>query len=419
MEKHMRFKNIFIVCSTAVIALMATAVFTTTLATTAAIPEPPDCPDDTTLTPTIPICHIYLPVLYTIGTPVPPLPPPLLPPTPTVAISPTNWISIQADLQAQGLEMSFNKIGFHTGYGGNTTGLHQMLAELDAAGVPFFLKSVDDASHLFYAQQLAQQSGVPHILVWRRSGNEYDVPVYSLSPQAAAQAHWQLHMDAFPPELDPSLVWIETVNEVDKNRSEWLAEFAMATAQLAMNNGFKWAAFSWSSGEPEPEHWQGPKMLQFLQLAADHPDELAIAVHEYSFVTDTISVGYPWLVGRFQKLFRAVDAHGIGRPTVLITEWGWAYQDVPTPVEAMADIQWAAWLYAAYPQVKGAAIWYLGCCFGGVDDQTQRLIAPVGAYSRSNYFIVTPGIGQIDENLFVIHPPTAVPARTDWLNFQN
>jgi hypothetical protein len=149
-------------------------------------------------------------------------------------------------------------------------------------------------------------------------------------------------------------------------------------------------------------------MLQFLQLAAEHPDELAIAVHEYSFVTDTISVGYPWLVGRFQKLFRAVDEHGIGRPTVIVSEWGWAYQNIPEPDEAMADMQWAAWLYAAYPQVKGAAIWYLGCCFGDVDDQTQQLIAPVGAYSRSNYFIVTPGIGQIDESLFVIDPPTAV-----------
>ncbi|MFZ0547860.1 MAG: hypothetical protein WAM60_20615 [Candidatus Promineifilaceae bacterium] len=403
----MKYKNWFIIFITTIIALATSAVFTTTLATLAASEPSSLCASDNATAATDQICQVYLPRIYKKSGPIPPLPPPLPPPTPAVAISPTNWISIQADLQAQGLTMSFNKIGFHTGYGGNTTGLDQMLAELDAAGVPFFLKSVDDASHLYYAQQLAQASGVPHTLVWRRSGNEYDVPNYNLPPEIAAQQHWALHKAAFPPELDPSLVWIETVNEVDKNRIDWLADFAIATAQLAMNDGFKWAAFSWSSGEPEPEDWERPKMLQFLQLAAAHPSDLAVAVHEYSFITDTISSGYPWLVGRFQKLFRAVDKHGIGRPTVIISEWGWSYQHVPTPAEAMADIRWASWLYAAYPQVKGAATWYLGCCFGGVADQTQQLIAPVGAYSRSSYFIVTPGIGQIDETLFIPDPPTA------------
>jgi hypothetical protein len=404
----MKYKNWFIIFFTSFIALTTTAVFTTTLATNAAPESQSLCTNDNAVRASSQFCHVYLPLIYKESEPVPPLPPPLPPPTPAVAISPANWISIQADLQAQGLTMSFNKIGFHTGYGGNTTGLHQMLAELDAAGVPFFLKSVDYAGHLFYAQQLAQQSGVPHLLVWRRTGAECDVPDYDLPPAIAAQQHWQLHMAAFPPELDPSLVWIETVNEVDKNRTDWLAEFAIATAHLALNDGFKWAAFGWASGEPEPEHWERPKMLQFLQLAAQHPDQLAIAVHEYSFVTDTISAGYPWLVGRFQKLFRVVDEHGIDRPTVIISEWGWTYQHIPEPAEAMADIRWAAWLYAAYPEVKGAAIWYLGCCFGEVDDETQQLIAPVGAYSRSNYFIVTPGVGQIDESLFVTDPPTAV-----------
>jgi hypothetical protein len=48
----------------------------------------------------------------------------------------------------------------------------------------------------------------------------------------------------------------------------------------------------------------------------------------------------------------------------------------------------------------------LGCCFGDIDNQTQKLIAPVGAYSISNYFAITPGIGQIDESIFLPNPPT-------------
>src|SRR5690606_14654197 len=124
-----------------------------------------------------------------------------------------------------------------------TAGLEEWMTALDAAGVPIFLKSADNAQPLFLAQQLQQQSGVPHTLLFPRTGVAYDVPNYNLPPQQAAAEHWALHKAAWPPELDPSLVWIETLNEVDKNRAEWLGEFALHTAQLALADGFRWAAF--------------------------------------------------------------------------------------------------------------------------------------------------------------------------------
>ena len=141
-------------------------------------------------------------------------------------------------------------------------------------------------------------------------------------------------------------------------------------------------------------------MMQFLRMAAENPDRLAIALHEYSFTTNDIADLYHYKVGRFQTLFEVVDQRGIPRPTVFITEWGWEYQAVPTPVKALDHIRWAARLYAAYPQVKGAAIWYLGCCFGGIANDTQKLIAPVGDYSISNYFAIDPNEGRIDVSLF-------------------
>jgi hypothetical protein len=272
--------------------------------------------------------------------------------------------------------------------GGNRTGLDTWMERLDAAGVPFFLKSADDTGPLVQAQQLMQASGVPHTLVYRRSGDDYDVPDYDLPPEAAAEQHWQLHMANFPPELDPNLVWVETINEVDKNRAEWLGRFALATAELALRDGYRWAAFGWSSGEPEPAQWQSPSMLAFLRLAAANPDRIAIALHEYSFLPFEIDHEYPYKVGRFQRLFQICDEHGIERPTVLITEWGWAYVDVPPPEQAVLDIAWAARLYAPYPQVKGAAIWYLGCCFAEIADQAQRLIAPLTEYALGNYFAI-------------------------------
>ena len=320
-----------------------------------------------------------------------PLPTPTTEPTLTPRPTPTptiDFAQVRQQLQANGQDIGFVKIGFHTSVGGNRLGLDIWMRRLDEAGVPFFLKSVDDAGPLFEAQQLIQASGVPHTLVYRRSGNEYDVPRYDLPPEQAAELHWQLHRDAFPPELDPSIVWIETINEVDKNQAEWLGQFALKTADLALADGFKWAAFGWASGEPEPEHWQTPAMLQFLRLAANYPERLAIALHEYSFLTDDIADQYPYKVGRFQQFFQILEQHNIPRPTVLITEWGWEYQDIPSISRAIEHIAWAADLYAPYPQIKGTATWHLGCCFSDVDDQTQRLIAPLTEYALGNYFAI-------------------------------
>jgi hypothetical protein len=235
---------------------------------------------------------------------------------------------------------------------------------------------------------------VPHLLVYRRTagpGWYGDVPDYGKTPYDAAVEHWARHRGAFPPELEPfkHLIWVETVNEVDKNRSEWLAEFSWHTAQMAVTEGFNYAAFGWSSGEPEPEHWEGPWMIRLLELASDEPDRVAIALHEYSFTTENLTRSYPYLVGRFQALYDVADSYGLRRPTVLVTEFGWEYQHVPGVEQALGvDIPWAASLYAEHPEMRGAAIWYLGPGFGNIDDETQRLIAPLTEYALRNYFAI-------------------------------
>jgi hypothetical protein len=342
-------------------------------------PETPRLPNET-----------FLPQINQPAKPTPTLTPtPTETPSPTPTPTPTiDFRAVRAQLQAQGQELGFVKIGFHAGVGGNRTGLGEWMGRLDAAGVPFFVKSVDDSGPLVEAQQYVRAGDTPHVLVYRRSGNEYDTPNYDLPPEESARQHWQLHMEAFPRELDPSLVWLETTNEVDKGRSEWLGRFAQETARLALADGFRWAAFGWSSGEPEVADWQGPEMQAFLRLAAANPDRLAIALHEYSFDVDAIADQYPFKVGRFQQLYQVTDQLGLPRPTVLITEWGWAYQDVPTTERALSDIDWAAAMYAPYPEVKGAAIWYLGGGFGEIAQQAQKLISPVTEYALGNYFSI-------------------------------
>jgi len=326
--------------------------------------------------------HTYLPSIRVPKDPTPqPTSTPKPSPTPTI-----DFAAVRAQLQAQGQDLGFAKIGFHTGVGGNRTGLGDWMRRLDEAGVPFFLKTADDSGPLVEAQEIIRNSDVPHVLVYRRSGDEYDTPDYDLPPVEAAQKHWQLHREIFPPELDPNLVWVETINEVDKERSEWLGQFALETARLALADGFRWAAFGWSSGEPEISDWQSPSMIAFLRLAAEYPDRLAVALHEYSYISEDISDAYPFKVGRFQQLFQVVDQLGIPRPTVLITEWGWEYQVVPSGNEAISDIDWAAEMYAPYPEIKGAALWYLGNGFGGIATDAQKLIKPVTEFSLGNYY---------------------------------
>ncbi|MFN2107287.1 MAG: hypothetical protein ACK2UJ_20600 [Candidatus Promineifilaceae bacterium] len=309
-------------------------------------------------------------------------------PTQTPEPEPTvDFAAVQADLEAQGQEIGFIKTGFHVTLPEDRKVLDDWMTRLDAAGVPFFLKSVDNAEPLFKAQELMRKSGVAHVLVYRSTGS---VPHYELPPEQAAQHHWTIHRDLFPPELDPNLVWIETLNEPDRTQSEWLAQFALETAKLAMADGYRWAAFGWASGEPEPGHWRGPFMQEFLRLAAENPERLAIALHEYSYTEDDISHEYPYKIGRFQELFQITDEMGIARPTVLVTEWGWEHADIPPVDQAIKDIKWASKLYAAYPQVKGAAIWNIGigCCFGDISEQVQEIVEPLTELSLRKYYAV-------------------------------
>ncbi|MDX1416061.1 MAG: hypothetical protein R3293_17825 [Candidatus Promineifilaceae bacterium] len=344
--------------------------------TPAAYPAPPTvalAPADSD-----PATDVYLPL--TSGNAVTP--------TPTPPVIPTvDFAAVRADLRANNQELGFAKIGFHTTIFENRDVLDNWMQRLDQAGVPIFIKTVDNAEPLFNAQELIKASGVPHVLVFRSSGS---VPHYELEPLQAAQIHWTEHKDKFPPELDPSLVWVETLNEPDRTKAEWLGQFALETARLAQADGFRWAAFGWASGEPEPEQWQTPSMLAFLRLAAENPDRLAIALHEYSYLEDDIAHEYPYKVGRFQELFRIADSQGFPRPTVLITEWGWQYNDVPNKEQVMHELEWAAELYAPYPQLKGAALWNIGagCCYGDISEQVQELIDPITEFSLNTYFSI-------------------------------
>lgn len=300
--------------------------------------------------------------------------------------------------------MARNKIGFHLGPGGNPSGIGIYMSTLDESEIPFFIKSVD---HYGFCYEASQYNKANHVIVFRIStrgrndGYDYDVPNYDLDPSEAANQHWSRTLANLPPEFNKNRVWLEVINEVDKNKADWLGHFGYAIGQHALNDGYKVALFGWSSGEPQPEHWATQGMTKYLRLCSLFPNSVAIALHEYSY-TLNIEDGLGDKVGRFKKLLDICDSLNISRPRILITEWGWEYKRVPDKTSAMIDIEFGARLYADYPEVLGAAIWYLGSGFSDIHNQTQRLIAPVTVFT-------------IDTEIEVDETPPDEPAKENLL----
>ena len=134
--------------------------------------------------------------------PLPTLGAPLPPPTVVVALPPIDFEAARADAQSKGLDIAFPKVGFHTGPGGNATGLGEWMRDLNTAGIPFFLKSTDSAGPIYEAQLLMKANEaagrfVDHTLVFRLTEPRYEAPFYdpALSPDEAAAISWHLNRD--------------------------------------------------------------------------------------------------------------------------------------------------------------------------------------------------------------------------------
>ena len=156
-----------------------------------------------------------------------------------------------------------------------------------------------------------------------------------------------------------------------QNRSEWLAEFALETARLARGK-LKGSAGRRSAGqpeEPEPEDWKGQRCWSSCGWRVTIPTPSALPFMKAVFGRShcrTLSVH----IGRFLSLYETADRYGIPRPTVFITEWGWKVCR-PRSGQSHRAYQMGGLLYAPFPEVKGAAIWYLGGGFDPIHEQAN------------------------------------------------
>jgi GH25 family lysozyme M1 (1,4-beta-N-acetylmuramidase) len=283
--------------------------------------------------------------------------------------------------------MAFLKVnGFHTAAAGSRTdGIGDFLRQVDAAGVPFLAYCVGGTASLIDAQNIMRRSSVPHNAIFRQDvfphnqGGD-DVPDYNKPPKQAAQEQWESHVARWPSELDPALIWGETVNELRKEVewADWIGEFCYETGLLAVASGRKWCGPGYSAGTPDEGAWETPGMLKFLRLCAAHPDQVGVALHEYSLEPEDLWHNKGYHIGRFTQLIAACERHGIAPPTIFFTEWGWGERAIPgNRQDALDEILEVGELYAKYPSVKGAAIWALDNGWGGLADQVHGLMEPL------------------------------------------
>jgi len=299
-----------------------------------------------------------------------------------------------------GPQTAYVKVGFHAGVGGNRDGIGAYFSRLDAEGIPFSIKSVDDAGLAVEAARYARQSGVRHNIILRFTrpgGAIHDLPNFDLPPEQAAQEHWARVRSSIPPEIDPykDLIWIEPTNEIDTHtKADWLGWFCYYIGRLGMADGYKIALAGFNAGQPEPEHWELEGFRLFLQDCAANPERLAVSLHEGKLgdMNAHPATFYPHIIGRFTWLYEVVDQMGIGRPTTFISEWAWSYNDMPGVSPAMEDVEWLSELIARYPTVRGVFLWNLaaGSQWAGLWNKLQKLIVPITDYAVATRFEVVP-----------------------------
>ncbi len=305
----------------------------------------------------------------------------------------------------------FVKVSFH----GPGRSIGDYMKRLDAAGIPFAIKSPDNAGFAMEGAKIARASGLSHTILLRYTAPgdlAHDIPNYKKSPKEAAADYWDELIKSIrqSPEiaLYKDLIWIETVNEArtqldphDPNFEnmhpvDWLGELGYYIAQNILNEGFKACLFGMNAGTPEPGDWKQPGMRKYLELAAVNPDKVAVSLHEGKIegfrpglnIHSHPSRFHPYLIGRFKYLFAACDAMNLARPTTFISEWAWKYNTMPVPERAMVDVKWVAELIAEYPEVRGLFLWNLafGREWADLPGKLTQLIPLITEYALKTRF---------------------------------
>jgi len=272
--------------------------------------------------------------------------------------------------------IDYSKFTTHRAPTGDATGHKENLIKVASSGHQIRVMSTDQYGVLPEAFGIADQAGVEALAVYRPSSegqNEsskkwnYGQPYpwntvghnYTLDAETAAKNHiWAYgeHLKQITEWDDRT--WFLFFNEIDHEKLEYCAEVALIMARHAVDNDLKFAFFGMNSGEPNPEHWTRPKMGALLRYMAQNPENLALALHEYSFDKDILN-DFGFLVGRYLYLVDACKSLGVDFENIriFITEGGHGKDMSLSPDSWRESVDQLASVYGSYPNIQMFAFW--------------------------------------------------------------
>jgi len=181
-----------------------------------------------------------------------------------------------------------SKLGVHTIHPNGT--MNELIEPVSAAGGRVALvKALDDIGYLRQVKATSPQT----VCVARRNLQGYTGISAEGDPAEKAQDYMAAHMVEWDDDRENVDYW-EVLNEpdfspetgVDDHR--WLAEFFITCMEIAEQNGYRLALFSYSVGVPEWEEWEAIVETGVFQQAQAGGHILSL--HEYNWP----NVDYRW-----------------------------------------------------------------------------------------------------------------------------
>lgn len=301
-------------------------------------------------------------------------------------------------------------IGLQSSTTGDPQGIGQVIKDLTQNGIAMFSASTDSFS-ILTDLQIARENNpeVPNSANFTPTGfvdgYHLNVPVFGQPAGVELGVrHWNKVQQQVPihdPARSPikwqvPCIWMSTWNEVRpyvgwapagqpttpadqpvegyEGNADLIGWQAVEIGKEAVKRGYRWAAFGFAGGDPEEGFWDAPGVLAYLRLCQEFPDQLGIALHEYSH--EMTILNRPHKIGRFKHLHDACDRHGIRRPVIQIKEFGWRDIKIPEDKQvAIAELIEVARMYMEHPNIHGAAIWTVQKWQNsGIDQQVRGLI---------------------------------------------
>jgi hypothetical protein len=262
-------------------------------------------------------------------------------------------------------------------------------------------KALDDIGYLQEVTNVSPET----TRVARRRLPDFEGIDASGDPVAKAQSYMAAHMSRWGPDREWVDYW-EVLNEADPPSTAghaWLGDFHIACMDIAEQNGYKLALFSYSTGVPEWWEWEAIVATGVFAKAKNGGHILSL--HEYSWPNVDLYWGEPlpnedgtWrpaypdrgsLMGRYRHLYRDFLIPQNQVIPLVITEAGYdpmvnrdapGWGEVDWKSKYVSEMAWYDSIMQEDSYVIGCALFTLGPTPTWEDWDYEDLLDELAAY---------------------------------------